>query len=189
MKSNKGITLVALVITIIVLLILAGVSISLVVGDNGVLTQAQKASQKTDVASARSALEMTLTSVTSNFLGNVWEDNTSAKIYDSVKVSELDEELQNNGFYIVKFGGTTAAGENTVISGDKDTSSGDGHTAALVTTIIISEGEPGTSSHANSKGNTTYEAQLEWTDRSVKIKKQTDAAYDKDLKEGSVKVD
>ena len=33
MKSNKGITLVALVITIIVLLILAGVSISLVVGD------------------------------------------------------------------------------------------------------------------------------------------------------------
>ena len=175
MKSNKGITLVALVITIIVLLILAGVSISLVVGDNGVLTQAQKASQKTDVASARSALEMTLTSVTSNFLGNVWEDNTSAKIYDSVKVSELDEELQNNGFYIVKFGGTTTtAGADTVISGDKDSSSGDGHTAALVTTIIISEGTPGkvANDHKNSKGNTTYEAQLEWTDRSVKIKKQ-----------------
>ena len=35
-KHNKGITLIALVITIIVLLILAGVSISLVVGNNGV---------------------------------------------------------------------------------------------------------------------------------------------------------
>lgn len=39
--ENKGITLVALVITIIVLLILAGVTISLVVGDNGILTRAK----------------------------------------------------------------------------------------------------------------------------------------------------
>ena len=45
LKQKKGITLVALVITIIVLLILAGVSISMVVGDNGVLTQAQKMQQ------------------------------------------------------------------------------------------------------------------------------------------------
>ena len=41
LKEQKGITLVALIITIIVMLILAGVSISLVVGDNGVLKQAQ----------------------------------------------------------------------------------------------------------------------------------------------------
>ena len=39
MKKQKGITLVALVITIIVLLILAGVSISLALGNNGVLTR------------------------------------------------------------------------------------------------------------------------------------------------------
>jgi len=42
MKTNKGLTLIALVITIIVLLILAGVSISIAVGDNGVLTRAAK---------------------------------------------------------------------------------------------------------------------------------------------------
>ena len=42
-KKEKGITLVALVITIIVLLILAGVTISLVVGDNGVIRKAQDA--------------------------------------------------------------------------------------------------------------------------------------------------
>ena len=40
MKKQNGITLIALVITIIVLLILAGVTISLVIGDNGILTQA-----------------------------------------------------------------------------------------------------------------------------------------------------
>lgn len=40
MERNKGVTLIALIITIIVLLILAGVSISILTGDNGVLTKA-----------------------------------------------------------------------------------------------------------------------------------------------------
>lgn len=44
MKSNKGITLIALVITIIVLLILAGVSIAMLSGDNSILGNASKSS-------------------------------------------------------------------------------------------------------------------------------------------------
>ena len=43
MKNNKGITLVALVITIIVLLILAGVTIASLSGDNGILTRGKQA--------------------------------------------------------------------------------------------------------------------------------------------------
>ena len=43
MKNQKGVTLIALVITIIVLLILAGVSIAMLTGDNGILTQANEA--------------------------------------------------------------------------------------------------------------------------------------------------
>ena len=43
LKNQKAITLIALVITIIVLLILAGVSIAMLTGDNGILTQASKA--------------------------------------------------------------------------------------------------------------------------------------------------
>ena len=43
MRNQKGITLIALVITIIVLLILAGVSIAMLTGDNGILTQTNKA--------------------------------------------------------------------------------------------------------------------------------------------------
>ena len=46
MKNNKGITLVALVVTIVVLLILAGVSINLVLGDNGIITKAKEAQTK-----------------------------------------------------------------------------------------------------------------------------------------------
>ena len=51
LKGKKGITLIALVITIIVLLILAGVSIAMLTGNNGILTQAQKAKEETDKAS------------------------------------------------------------------------------------------------------------------------------------------
>ena len=46
MKNNKGITLVALVVTIVVLLILAGVSINLVLGDNGIIAKAKEAQSK-----------------------------------------------------------------------------------------------------------------------------------------------
>ena len=43
MKNNKGITLIALVVTIIVLLILAGISIAMLTGDNGILSNASNA--------------------------------------------------------------------------------------------------------------------------------------------------
>ena len=51
MKKNKGITLVALVVTIVVLLILAGLSINLVLGDNGIVKKAQDAKTKSAEAS------------------------------------------------------------------------------------------------------------------------------------------
>ena len=98
MKDNKGITLVALVITIIVLLILAGVSISLVVGDNGVLTQAQNASTKTNQSSADSAVQLTAVSLSTNFMAEDWSEDVNAKIYDCVTIEELEKELENNGY-------------------------------------------------------------------------------------------
>ena len=52
LKENKGITLIALVITIIVLLILAGVTIASLTGDNGILSRAQDAKDKTESAGA-----------------------------------------------------------------------------------------------------------------------------------------
>ena len=52
-RNKKGITLIALVITIIVLLILAGVSIAMLTGTNGTLTQAQNAKQTTEIAQVK----------------------------------------------------------------------------------------------------------------------------------------
>ena len=57
-KDIKGITLIALVITIIVLLILAGVSIAMLTGQNGILTQANEASNKTKEAGAKEKVEV-----------------------------------------------------------------------------------------------------------------------------------
>ena len=55
LRKNKGITLIALVITIIVLLILAGVSIAMLTGQNGILTQAQRAKSETENAAKNEA--------------------------------------------------------------------------------------------------------------------------------------
>ena len=56
----KGITLVALVVTIVVLLILAGVSINLVLGNNGIITKAKEAAEKTAEAQEKEMTERNL---------------------------------------------------------------------------------------------------------------------------------
>lgn len=57
-KETRGITLVALVITIVVLLILAGVSINITVGDNGIVTKAQLAKTTSELSSYKEQLDV-----------------------------------------------------------------------------------------------------------------------------------
>ena len=63
MRNNKGITLIALVITIIVLLILAGVSIAMLTGENGLLTKSNSAALKTRAAEAKENVETAISAV------------------------------------------------------------------------------------------------------------------------------
>lgn len=60
MKRNKGITLIALVITIIVLLILAGVSIAMLTGENGILKKAENASEQTRFSNAEEKIKISV---------------------------------------------------------------------------------------------------------------------------------
>ena len=62
-KDYKGISLVALVITIIVLLILAGITISFTVGSNGILTKAKNAKEQTNIAQAKESVELIIASL------------------------------------------------------------------------------------------------------------------------------
>jgi len=58
MKSNKGITLIALLITIVVLIILAGVAISLSIGENGIFSKAKYASAEYSNEQAKEETEI-----------------------------------------------------------------------------------------------------------------------------------
>ena len=57
-KNETAITLIALVITIIVLLILAGISIAMLTGENGILTKAQEAKRRTEEAAANEQADL-----------------------------------------------------------------------------------------------------------------------------------
>ena len=71
MKRTKqnGITLIALVVTIIVLLILAGVSIATLTGENGILTRANDAKTNTEVAEEKEKVELSATGALAEDLG------------------------------------------------------------------------------------------------------------------------
>ena len=100
-KKEKGITLIALVISIIVLLILAGVTIAALSGDNGILTRAKEAKEKTEQAQKEE--EKTLSDI-ENILGvykfknlNIEDTNPAEVVPENSTVLEDDA---NNGIVI-----------------------------------------------------------------------------------------
>ena len=79
MEKSKGITLIALIITIIVLLILAGVSISLVVGENGIIGRAVSSSEKTNEAKDEEQRQFAMAEAAMNFENTEYEDENGKK--------------------------------------------------------------------------------------------------------------
>ena len=67
MKGNKGITLIALVITIIVLLILAAVSIAMLTGENSILRRGSQASAENQLGAANDAVSLYVTNLITDF--------------------------------------------------------------------------------------------------------------------------
>ena len=99
LKQNKGITLIALIITIIVLLILAGVTIAALSGPNGILSNANKAKEQTAESGAREMINIAV-------IGSY--DKTGR--FDSEK---FKEEIQN-------MGGTILAEDDSTITVEMD---------------------------------------------------------------------
>ena len=84
-KKQKGITLIALVVTIIVLLILAGVSIAMLTGNNGILTQGKRAKEETTVGHEKEAVQMAYAGAKAKKLG------------EEVTAEDVNEQLTING--------------------------------------------------------------------------------------------
>ena len=75
-KNMRGITLVSLVITIIVMLILAGVSIQMATGDNGVLNRGQQGAIKTKLAGVMEELNNAVLSLETDFRSEYIEESS-----------------------------------------------------------------------------------------------------------------
>ena len=71
MRKDRGITLIALVVTIIVLLILAGISISMLTGQNGILNRASEAKEKNEVVQLEEKVKIAVMSALTDGSGTL----------------------------------------------------------------------------------------------------------------------
>ena len=96
-KSNFGITLIALIITIIVLLILAGVTLNMVMGENGIFGKANNAKNKTEVAQYEEELRMCVLEIQADEATNGTTfgiDTIRKNLVEKVKELENTEEIE-----------------------------------------------------------------------------------------------
>lgn len=93
MKEQKGITLIALVITIIVLLILAGVSIAMLTGENGILNKATTAKTQTVEAELKEQVSLALGEIIAD------QETTDIKTTETNGVAALiATKMTKNGY-------------------------------------------------------------------------------------------
>ena len=103
-KTQKGITLIALVVTIVVLLILAGVSINMVFSDGGILDKAKSAERKSTIAKEKEIVEMAYLAVsTEKAGGEITPDDLQAELENMVGVNKTFTTLDEDGYLLVRF--------------------------------------------------------------------------------------
>ena len=143
LEEKRGITLIALVITIIVLLILAGVTIATLTGDNGILTKAQEASEDTKRANAEEQVKLAVAAsigtdgkINMDTLNNELKkiDNLTYKgspISDSNKITSLPDTVNVDGYDVtINRNGSTSVGDN----------GGNDNTETIVEGVTIPDG-------------------------------------------------
>ena len=121
LKNKKGITLIALVVTVVVLIILAGVSINAVLGDNGIIKKANQAASVTKEAEVKEAINRTILEF---YLTNDYEtleDFLKAKVTEG----KIDSVTKNaDGTLTVKKGEYSVTVENKTNSSGGSSSGG-----------------------------------------------------------------
>ena len=134
-KQKNGITLIALVITIIVLLILAGVSIAMLTGQNGILTQAQNAKTTTEDKSAEEKIKLAVMAARAQSEGALDADKLVAEITNNYGGTATKT---GTGFPV----NATVDGKSFTIDGDGNvtsTGSGNGPTGGTLGTVTGNE--------------------------------------------------
>ena len=112
LKSTKAITLIALVITIVVLLILAGISLSLIMGEGGILNRATDAAKTYSIASAQEKIELLVAEASYDYLQKKYVNDESIDPNTYI-LNQLSSKVGS-------FEGCTLAIENNVLTLSKD---------------------------------------------------------------------
>ena len=140
MRNNKGITLVALVITIIVLLILAGVSIAALGGQNGILTNASKARQEDAIGAQRDVVAMAINEATNAYYAVTYAgaDESNYQYTSGAGTgTKVGTDAQTTAINFIK--------DATKVSSDEATSKGEGAKVVITGSkvqIITTDDDP-----------------------------------------------
>ena len=147
MKNNKGITLIALVVTIIVLLILAGVSIAMLTGQNGILTKAGEARDNSAAGTLDEATKIAIGNIMTEDLR--WKYTTDSTKYET----DTNSANTNDSAALITRLSTEITSVNSNIS-----LTGTGNSIAVDTTNADYIKIVGTvdSASANTKAQTVY---------------------------------
>lgn len=91
-KKDKGITIIAFVVTIVVILILAGVSIGLVLGDNGIISEAKKSKEGTEVLFERETINKAVFLLSRQDKdGKISKDKLENEIHKDINNAEIND--------------------------------------------------------------------------------------------------
>ena len=131
LKRNKGITLIALVVTIIVLLILAGISINMLTGENGILNRAAEAKEKTGTTQTEELVKLSVTDALTQGLGSLTDANLKTALNNNIGAGKYEISGDATSGWTVtvngkeykidstgKISGTTSGGSNGGNSGN-----------------------------------------------------------------------
>ena len=139
MRNQRGITLIALVITIIVLLILAGVSIAMLTGDNGILSNADRAGRETAIVNARDDVSMTV-----NEAMTLYYESTYAPDDDTTEYTNLLAAIEDDTTGLGKYTGAGKTVDGATIVYTKVVTTGETADGKLVITFDNEEVATGT---------------------------------------------
>ena len=116
-RNKKGITLISLVVTIIILLILAGVTLALISGSDGILGRASHALDENKIAMAKEQVELAL----SDFQTEFFEGKYVVRTNNGTKKEYISEKLQA-GLETTNFYAKASVEGNVVVYEGKDSS-------------------------------------------------------------------
>ena len=124
-REKAGITLIALVITIILLLILAGITISAITGNNGIIGNAGKAKKEAEIANEKEIVEKaTVQAMGNNKYGNIEEDELQKQLNKETgegktEATDIGDEFEviftdSNRYYMVDKDGNVGAAQDII---------------------------------------------------------------------------